>query len=230
MVEDGRVEFRPENAFIAPLIYLGQQADWDSEMIVDRLCDHPATAVRVSSRLWGNLVGSPPDRETAAELGRWWQDRGLAIMPLVDRILHDPAFADGRLTRPRTGLEWYCGAKAALGFDDEIWYLENLNQMPYLPPSVAGWPDDGRWLNPGSLLARASMVHSIDLGELVVDAADGEGATETDRILRRCSLHEVSAETRAAIDGVGRNEELSPESVTVTRWRLALTSPEFNLS
>ena len=94
-VEDGEVVFRSQDAFIAPLVFLGEQADWDTTMLVDRLCDHPATAVRVAGRLWADLVGTAPTAEAAIELGRWWQGRDLAIEPLVERILSEDAFLQG---------------------------------------------------------------------------------------------------------------------------------------
>ncbi|MGI9599033.1 MAG: DUF1800 family protein [Acidimicrobiales bacterium] len=231
VVDDGRVEFRRENAFIAPLIYLGRQADWDTTMVVDELCDHPATAARISARMWRHFVGPPLTDEGAAELGRWWQAQDLEIMPLVERILTDPTFAESRLSRPRGGLEWYCAARSALRFESETWYLETLNQMPYLPPSVAGWPDDLRWLGPGSLLARASFTHSVDIGSVLQDGRgrDGPESATTEQILDRCSLYEVSAETVDAIEQVATIPDISPENIELVRWRLALTSPEFNL-
>ncbi|MFT7600496.1 MAG: hypothetical protein ACI8TP_003439 [Acidimicrobiales bacterium] len=164
VVEDGNVLFERENAFIAPLVFLGEQADWDTDKIVDRLCDHPATAARISARLWQSMVGVPLSADGAAELGRFWQDNDLEIEPLVTRILSDQLFRDSRLNKPRTGIEWYRATRAAVGLEQEsIWEIENLGQTPFLPPNVAGWPDDRRWLSPGSILARASVVHGIDM-------------------------------------------------------------------
>ncbi len=223
VVEDGEVDFRRENAFVAPLIYLGEQAEWDTAMVVDRLCDHPATARRLAARLWGHLVGTTLDDNAADELGSWWQGEDLEIRPLVERILRDPAFAASSHSRPRSGLEWYCGVKAAIGFGDEFWYLESLGQMPYLPPNVAGWPSGDRWLSPGSLLARTSFLHSVDLRE-------GLGsATSIAEVLDRCSIHEVSPETLAALDAVEQMPDIDAETIELVRWRLALSSPEFNL-
>ena len=223
VVEDGEVDFRRENAFIAPLIYLGEQAEWDTAMIIDRLCDHPATASRLSARLWDHLVGAPLDEAAAEDLGRWWQGENLEIRPLVERILRDPAFAENRLSRPKSGLEWFCGVKSAIGFEDEIWYLQGLGQMPYLPPNVSGWPTGDRWLAPGSLLARSGFLHSIDLRSTM------GVATSTDEILTQCALHQVSPQTRAAMDGVAATPEIDPETAQLVRWRLALSSPEYQL-
>lgn len=232
VVEDGEVEFRRENAFIAPLIFLGEQDDWDTGAVVDRLCDHPATAVRVAGRLWTDLTGSAPAAAAAVELGAWWQDRDLAIEPLLERILGDQAFIDGRRTRARTGLEWFCAARAAVGLGAEpiggdLWRLEQLGQLPYDPPNVGGWPRDDRWLSAGSLLARAGIVQDLDAETIPA------GIDTADQILDACAIHEVSATTFDAIEAVGRGPvaaDNDPVSIRLVRWRLALTSPEFHLS
>ncbi|MEL6984056.1 MAG: DUF1800 family protein, partial [Actinomycetota bacterium] len=236
-VEEGEVVFRPEDAFIAPLVFLGEQADWDTTTIVDRLCDHPATAVRVAGRLWTDLVGTAPTADVAVELGAWWQGRDLAIEPLLERILGQDAFIQGRLSRPRTGLEWFCAARAATGLnrqpiDGDLWLLERIGQLPYDPPNVGGWPRDDRWLSAGSLLGRAGLVQDLGADDLAADRqASAAGSTEA--ILDACAMHEVSETTFAALDAVGSTaavDGVDPSSIQLVRWRLALTSPEFNLS
>ncbi len=229
VVDDGEVEFRRDHAFIAPLVFLGDQADWDTASIVDRLCDDPATAERVAGRLWTNLVGTEPPPEDGADLGRWWQDRDLEIRPLVERIVTSPEFERSRFARPRTGLEWFAAAAVATGFPiDDQWQLERLGQHPYLPPNVAGWPDDDRWLAAGSLLARASIASSIDLGDALPD--DPDRWAEPGEILARCGLDGASAATVAALRRVADTPDIDPETTRLVRWRLALTCPEFQLS
>ncbi len=227
VVQDGSVEFRREHAFIAPLMFMDVQAEWDTVMIVDHLCDHPATAARVAARLWDELVGVPLDADGAAELGQWWQGQELEIAPLVERILRDPGFAQARFTRPRSALEWYCAVRSVIDIDNNIWLLENLGQIPYGPPNVAGWPRDGRWLNAGALLPRTSMVHNIDIASVL--PLRSEAPLSTEEILDQCSLFEVSPATVDALDSVADTPELPPEQVEIVRWRLALSSPEFNL-
>jgi uncharacterized protein (DUF1800 family) len=234
VVEDDRVEFRRNNAFVAPLLFLGEQADWDLGLVVDRLCDHPATAIRVAGRLWSDLVGVAPNPDRAIELGAWWQQRGLAIDPLLERIFDEPAFGAHPLIRARSGLEWFCAARSAVDgaggawpFTDP-WSTEGLGQLPYRPPSVAGWPGGDRWLAPGSLLARASMVHNLGHDHL------GSAPTHPGDILAACGLHQVSEATAEAVLRADRalpdGSMPDPDSIRLVRWRLALTCPEFHLS
>lgn len=228
VVEDGEVSWRRENAFVAPLLFKGVQDDWDTDKVVDFLCDQPETAVRVSTRLWRHLVGTDPDPAAATDLGAWWQERDLAVPDLVERILLDPATPSSRLNRPRSGLEWFTAYRAVVGGGapvEDAWTLQGLGQMPYQPPNVGGWPDGPRWLSPGSLLARASLAFDTDWEAM----APGRSGT-VDDILDRCGLHEISPATRAALDAVRSSDELPAEEAQHTRWRLALSSPEFSLA
>ncbi len=246
VVEDGDVEWRRENAFVAPLLFRGIQDEWDMATVVDHLCDQPETAIHVSSRLWRHLVGGGLDSDEAVELGWWWQERDLSIIDLVERILGEKAMAEQRLNRARTGAEWYVafrsvtdGADAAAGVGDEtddgetvaernaaaIWELETLGQAPYYPPNVGGWPDGVRWLSAGSLLPRISLINTVD-----TEALFGGRSGTTDDILDRCGLHEVSEQTLAVLDQIRSSEDLPGESAHLVKWRLALSSPEFNLS
>lgn len=228
VVEEGRVDWRREHAFVAPLLYRGVQDEWDTAKIVDHLCDQPETASNISSRLWSHFIGTELDPAAAAELGAWWQSRDLAILDLVERILSESLAAAERLSRPRTGLEWFTAFHSVTGIGvdtDSFWRLEELGQLPYYPPNVGGWPEGRRWLSPGSVLGRISMAVDLDPAEI-----DGGRSGTTDDILNRCGLFEVTQETIDAIGGVRSSDDFPPDAAYRTKWRLALSSPEFNLS
>ncbi len=228
-----RVRFDRQNAFIAPLIFQGHQDDWDTTTIVDFLAHDTRTATRVASLLWRHLVGSTLDANSARQLGQWWTDHDLAIDPLIERIVSSEQFWSSTHQRPRSGLEWFTFVSAATGLDDDSWFLERLDQVPYLPPSPAGWDDD-QWLLPGSLAARSAVAHSVDLNELATEHAAMPVEQSVDEIISRCGLHPVSPETLSSLHRATADQapegSLSPEGAATVRWRLALTCPEAHLS
>ncbi len=223
--ETDEVSFGRENSFIAPLLFRGVQGDFDTGMIVDRLCDEIATASYVANKIWHHLAGGWLDDASAVELGRWWQDRDLEIRPLVERIITHPLFDEVEYGRPRTGLEFYTALSSVTGVVfDQPWQLRVLGQIPFEPPNVAGWPTDNRWLEPGSMLNRGSLVFGIDFGEIYEPMP---GTVE--HVLDRCGLYAVSPPTLEALNQVGVGTDLDEEARARIRWRLALSSPEFQL-
>ncbi len=220
------VSFDAERAFQDPVTFLGETKRWDVASIVDRLCDHPATAARVSSRLWYYLTGSDLDAQAKADLGIWWQEQNLEIRPLVERILLDDAFWSEHYSRPRSGFEYYAAAQNILGLDPtKIYQARDVGQQLYEPPNVGGWPIGDRWLNPDSMLRRSVMMFNVDFREV----PGGETAS-IDEILNRCGIYVVSDETMAALNAAAADaDQIGQESVVQLQWRIALSSPEFQL-
>ena len=220
------VSFDPERAYTEPVTFLGETKKWDLASIVDRLCDHPATAARVASRLWFHLTGKEIEGAAKAELGSWWQGQNLEIRPLVERILMDDVFWSDHYARPRTGFEFYAAAQNILGLDPtKVYQARNIGQQLYEPPNVGGWPIGLRWLNPDSMLRRSEMLFGVDLREV-----SGGTTASIDEILNRCGIYVVSDETMAVLNGAANNpEEIGQEGVVQLQWRIALSSPEFQL-
>ncbi|MCP5032116.1 MAG: DUF1800 domain-containing protein [Actinomycetia bacterium] len=223
--DTNEVRFERERSFIAPLLFRGKQANFDTAMIVDHLCDDVATAAYVSNKLWHYLAGGWLDSDTAVALGRWWQSHNLEIRPLVEAIVTHPQFEHTYYSRPRTGLEFYTALASVVGVQlEQPGPLRRLGQVPYEPPNVAGWPTDNRWLEPGSMLNRGSLVFGFGFGDLY-EPMPGT----IDHVLDRCGLFSVTQDTLDALNRVGIGRDLGEEGRAQIRWRLALSSPEFQL-
>ncbi len=219
------VYFDAERANTEPVTFLGDTRQWDVASITDRLCDHPATAARISGLLWYHLTGKTLNAGAAGELGVWWQDRSLEIRPLVERILLSDDFWSDHYTRPRSGFEYYAAVQNILGLDPtQMWQARDLGQQLYEPPSVGGWPGGERWLNPDSMLRRSQTLFSVDFREV-----SGGTTASVDEILDRCGIYVVSDRTMAALAGANNPDGIGEEGVVQLQWRIALSSPEFLL-
>ncbi|MGH1502656.1 MAG: DUF1800 family protein [Acidimicrobiales bacterium] len=230
-VGDGAVTFDRQAAFAAPLIFLGVQDRWDTASVVDALCDHPATPRRLGGLLWADLVGSPPDGTTLSEIGDRFAD--LEIEPLVRWIVGTEAFAASPRQRPRRGFEWWAAVRQAITtaggspqpIADDRWALDGLGQVPFHPPSVAGWAADRRWTAPGSIGARLRHLWSIDPWQ-----AFGDGEVDLQRVLWACGLDDLAPDRRASIVDAGAMPDLEPANRSHLVWLLALSTPEFQFS
>lgn len=219
------VSYDPERGHHEPVTFMGDTRNWDVASITDRLCDHPATAARIASLLWYHLTGRDLNPGAAGELGVWWQDQNLQIRPLVERILLSDDFWADHYSRPRSGFEYYAAAQNILGLDPtRLHEARDLGQQLYEPPNVGGWPKGDRWLNPDSMLRRSQTLFSIDFRQV-----SGGTTASVDEILDRCGIYVVSDETMAALTGASDPTGIGEESVVQLQWRIALSSPEFQL-
>ena len=131
------------------------------------------------------------------------------------------------MNRAKLPVEWVAHAFAAAGYEPnggwQASVANNLGQLPFYPPSVAGWPGGTRWLAAANALVRADMSRWGLLDE-ITNAPDMVGAA-----LARCSVYEVSAATRTALNQVATS--------TLPKWQrsrlllgLTLCSPEHALA
>ncbi len=221
-----QASIEPKRAFDGEVTFLGETRRWDTPSVVDRLCDHPATAARMAAKLWYHFTGNTLSGEARSELGRWWQEEGLEIKPLLRRIMLDDEFWADHYARPRSGFEYYIAIQKILQLDpSQYWRPRNLGQAPYEPPNVGGWPDGDRWLNADSLLRRSQQLFSVDFRKV----PDGTTAT-IGQILDRCGLWVVNDEVVAAMEAAaGHVDTIGEEGVPQLQWRIALSCPEFQL-
>jgi uncharacterized protein (DUF1800 family) len=207
--------------------------------VVDVICDHPACPAWITAKVYRFFVGEPPAPDVADGLARRFRATGLEIGPLVDDVLHRPEFVDERTSRPRYPVEWTVAAAAAFGaLGDTTAMLDactELNQTPYRPPNVAGWPPGNRWLSASYALSRAALALQ---GSQVAGApgvtAVSRAADPVAAALARCSLYHPSHGTRAAMDqawsALVDATDVDDHDRAATLLGLAVNSPEFSVA
>ncbi len=207
--------------------FLGKQV-WRYDEVVDAACDDQAMPSFVAAKIWYYLVGITPSPSKQATLATFFRSHGLDTGALVGYILRDPVFLQKRLNRPRYPVEWVTAAMAAMGISDHrqtaVDQLWQMGQLPFYPPSVAGWPVGLRWLSPSLALARAALAADSIAIQKVADAADPVAAA-----LHRCSMFEVSAQTRKALNEAKASMTNKTKRAAVL-LALCLASPEFALA
>jgi uncharacterized protein (DUF1800 family) len=226
--DTGIATFSPEYALTTPVSFLGRNVLRYND-VVDAVCDHAACAPFIAGKLHKFFHGVDPSPTRRTELATIFRNANLEIRPLVEAILRDPMFFDPsvRLSRAKLPVEWVTNAFAAAGASNGGWQAsvaDNLGQLPFYPPSVAGWPGGTRWLAAANAIARADLAHDGPVLAEITNATDMVGAA-----LARCSLYELSAPSRAALDQVA--------ALTLPKWQrsrlllaLTLCTPEFALA
>ncbi len=232
--ETGKTTYNPERGLGGEVVFLGKRGRFGVDDIANILLDHPACAPHVASKLYAYLCGLPPTKERAAELGKVFRSADYEIMPLVENIVWHPEFLSMRLNRPRYPVEWWVSMLAAYGepregekIDTQPWQLKELDQMPYEPPNVAGWPPGPKWLSASQMLTRQAYSWGVSWVMRPFGGRDLVAAT-----LKRCSIHECSAATRTALQDAALATAGSADALSVSRrlMTVAVTSPEFALA
>lgn len=224
------VGFDEESANTSVLTILGVTDTFDSDRLVDVLCDHDACAPFVAGKLFTYFVGNPAAPDRLATLAATFREHDLAIRPLVEVILTSDEFAVSRLGRPRFPVEWYVAAMTALDVEivaDDVWNLGELGQLPFYPPNVAGWPVGMQWAGAGRQLLRASMAldRSWPDDYLTIDLGGSSPDARAEAALRHCGLFEYAPTTKAALATAARRAPAA-EGGDRLLVALALASPE----
>jgi uncharacterized protein (DUF1800 family) len=228
----GAFTLRPKDFDGTTKSILGQSAAFTGEQVITLLAKHPAAAKFVVSKVWSRLA-SPvlPDAPIVAELSAGFAADG-DITKLLRNVFNHPEFQSaatkqGLVKQP---IEYVVSVfrAAGVGVGDSRFFgppvlktLETLNQVPYDPPSVGGWPQNGYWLSTATSLARLKFATTVsrncDLGWLKGQTAPQRPAAIADRL---------------GIDGwsSGTQSALSKASTPTDQFTIALISPEFVLN
>lgn len=171
---DGSTTMRPKFHDDGIKTLLGVTGPLDAAGYCDAVLARPAGTAYLITRTWGQLAsGHPPTAATLATLTTaYGSHRDLSAM--LTALLSSAEFAAARGTSVITPVEWLVGAIRSLQvpLDDAaakklLPVLTGLGQLPFYPPSVAGWPPGTAFLSTSAAEQRmktaATLVRSADL-------------------------------------------------------------------
>jgi uncharacterized protein (DUF1800 family) len=150
---------------------LGTTGDLDADSFVDVVLGQPDSPKYVVGRIWSRLVcGTPPAPDVLARLvAAYGPNRD--VHATLQAITREPAFTDSAQTLVKQPVEWVAGLLRALrvrpsqlpakAADALLLGLRGMGQVPFLPPSVGGWPADTAWLTTSAGLARLRVAQLI---------------------------------------------------------------------
>lgn len=198
--EEGTIDFDPSRGPRWPGTFLGSKRVWNPGLAVEQILEQQPCAPFIVGRIWHAIVGTPLDPSVHEQLAGNFRASGYELAPLLEEIIGSVAFGEAQNAKPRSGLEWLLFAQGVLDVDTpEIWSLHSLGQMPFHPPTVAGWPNDRVWTSASSAMARAGHIGWLETGDLdfLLDSND-----VVEAVLTHCSLTHASEPTRLALKRV----------------------------
>jgi uncharacterized protein (DUF1800 family) len=152
---------------------------------------------------------------------------------LLQAMVTEPAFREEASSLVKQPVEWAVGLMRALQLrpsqlDEKharhlAATLRGMGQLPFLPPSVGGWPAGGGWLTTGAALARVQAARLItEQATLPSDAAKIPKRQRVEYVRRLLGVDRFS--TRSA-DAIASVADRLPLAIAV-----AACAPEYVVS
>lgn len=148
---------------------LGLTGDLDAAAFCDAVLARPASARFVATRLWHRLASPASPAPALLERLVRAYGPGRDLRALLGALLEAPEFGAAAGTLVISPVEWLVGAVRALDVPvatDQallplLRVLRSLGQVPFYPPSVAGWPSGQAWLSTASVNTRLTAARSL---------------------------------------------------------------------
>jgi uncharacterized protein (DUF1800 family) len=237
---DGTIYFDPTLFDSGDKSFLGRdRGDAGLAGVITAVSTHPAYRYFVPARLYRELVGLEPDRPTLAKLGSLWGASG-NVRAVVSAIVRSPAFVSAAAigAKVKSPVELIANGARVTGFNlttsDYGWQMSSfMNQHPFFPPNVAGWPEGTVWLNAGVAMTWGAIVQDF------VTASAGAANGVVNQLLRRatpatapalaarlCGITDLRTATGRALASYASGGRWDIDRAAGT-LALVLVSPEF---
>jgi uncharacterized protein (DUF1800 family) len=163
--------FYPTRHDADPKTFLGETRNWDGPEIITRvLTVEPQRSIAarfIAKKLWTFFAYPNPSSSLLDALTAAFVASDLNIESLLRTMFLRPEFYSqtAREGLVRSPVEWVVVCLRSLGLTaaqtNPQWWMEQMGQMLFEPPNVAGWKNNAYWLNSTALWARADFVRNI---------------------------------------------------------------------
>ena len=219
---DWQFVYLPEDHDDSEKTFLGHTGPFNGEDVIDIICQQPATAWFVASRLYGFFVSDTPDEASIQFLADTFTETNGDIREVMRALLLSDFFKgeSARLARVKSPTELVAGtARLAGSYQFPEWGIVNLamdvsfmGQEILNPPTVEGWHTGREWIDTGNLVERVNSA-ALEMGDLarpgvqtVLQRVRARGGTLTpeefvDACLDAIGQFDVTEATRASLIG-----------------------------
>lgn len=157
----GEVTFSARQWDDGEKVLLGERGKFNAESVVDLLLRRPECGRYLAGKLWEYFAYEKPSSEVVEGLARTLVAGGYELKPLLREIFLHKEFYTERAMRSqiKSPVEYLVmlSRQLELGRMPSLVLLQTLQQLgqvPFLPPNVAGWDWGRAWVNTNTLLSR----------------------------------------------------------------------------
>ena len=224
---DWQFQYLPEDHDETSKTFLGRTGPFSGEDVIDIICEQPATAWFVASKLYGYFVSDTPNEESIQYLADKFVESKGDIREVMRSLFKSDFFLgdEARLAKVKSPTELVAGtARLAGSYQFPEWGIVNLamdvsfmGQEILNPPTVEGWHTGREWIDTGNLVERvnSAALEMGDVGRPGVQAAlqrirsSGESLAPeafVDACLDAVGQFEVTDSTRESLVNHARQE------------------------
>jgi len=163
----GEVRFADARHDNGQKTFLGQTGAWGGKDIVDIIYRQPACARFWASSLLNFFVYNDPEPALVDEVARLIRKDNYDLKPVMSTILRSNVFFSERAYRAlvKSPVEFVVGTYKTLALSPiDVRVQQALNQMGqvlFYPPNVAGWPGGANWLTSQTMIVRQNFITSL---------------------------------------------------------------------
>jgi uncharacterized protein (DUF1800 family) len=208
-----------------PVTLLGTTAVFTGDSLADFLVARDDSARFIAERLWYRFISSTEDMPANFVAKSAFANRDISAA--VAAMASDSVMRDEKYAMVKSPVEWFISACRALELTPSqlktpaqmINFLQKLDQVPFSPPNVGGWPAGEAWLSSATAQFRISfagwlvkqselrVLKSLTPAQRITQSADWLGVAQW------------SPRTKVAL----RDVQADPAAFAI----LALCSPEY---
>jgi uncharacterized protein (DUF1800 family) len=211
--------FNARRAYKGSVTYLGKSGPLDTQGVIDRILDQPATAPLIATKVTQHFVTARPSAGYVKRLGDTFRRSKYDMKTLMHAMFTSPEFTSDQNYRGlvKSPTEFMVHTARMLGVALPLKVVagsgSGMGQSLFDPPDVNGWPNNESWISSNTVVER------VNFATVALAQAKGTLPSPMDAVHRQ-------------LDGV-----LSPQTSTLfnqaaddrARWFVVLASPEFQL-
>ena len=157
--------------------FLGRSGNFDGADIVSIIYQQPAASKFWASTLLGYFVYSDPEPQLVDELAAVIRKYDFNLAPVMSTLLQSNVFFSQRAYRAlvKSPVEFVVGTHKAFTLPEidksAPRVLNQMGQVLFYPPNVAGWPGGANWITSQTIIARQNFLAQLSNSPMMGDCA-----------------------------------------------------------
>lgn len=150
---------------------IGQRGPWKGEDVVNILFQQPQCARFFATKLWEFFVTENPSTTTVDSLANTLRQSRYNVAPVLREIFASTAFYEPSVmhNQIKAPIVFYVQLLKQLEIERippiySLYVQNQLGQILYAPPNVAGWDWGKAWINTNTLLTRYQIAGDVSQG------------------------------------------------------------------